>query len=36
MPLVGGVVTSTLREVLVYPALCCLWRARQLKPPPVA
>jgi Cu(I)/Ag(I) efflux system membrane protein CusA/SilA len=30
-PMVGGVVTSTLMELLVYPAIFYLWRARQLK-----
>ncbi|TAN39097.1 MAG: efflux RND transporter permease subunit [Verrucomicrobia bacterium] len=31
-PMVGGVVTSTLMELLVYPALFFIWRARELKP----
>ncbi len=31
-PMVGGVVTSTLMELLVYPAIFFLWRARGLKP----
>ena len=30
-PMVGGVVTSTLMELLVYPALFYLWRARALQ-----
>jgi Cu(I)/Ag(I) efflux system membrane protein CusA/SilA len=30
-PMVGGVVTSTLMELLVYPAIFYLWRARSLK-----
>ena len=30
-PMVGGVLTSTLMELLVYPALYFLWRARGLK-----
>ncbi|MBI2813035.1 MAG: efflux RND transporter permease subunit [Opitutae bacterium] len=34
MPMVGGVVTSTLMELLVYPAIFYLWRARGLPPPP--
>ncbi len=31
-PMVGGVVTSTLMELLVYPAIFFLWRSRSLKP----
>jgi Cu(I)/Ag(I) efflux system membrane protein CusA/SilA len=31
-PMIGGVVTSTLMELLVYPALYYLWRSRSLKP----
>jgi copper/silver efflux system protein len=31
-PMVGGVVTSTLMELLVYPAIFFIWRARGLKP----
>jgi copper/silver efflux system protein len=31
-PMVGGVVTSTLMELLVYPAIFYLWRSRQIKP----
>ncbi|MDD5350362.1 MAG: CusA/CzcA family heavy metal efflux RND transporter, partial [Chthoniobacteraceae bacterium] len=30
-PMVGGVVTSTLMELIVYPALFYIWRARRLK-----
>ena len=30
-PMVGGVVTSTLIELLVYPAIFFLWRSRNLK-----
>jgi Cu(I)/Ag(I) efflux system membrane protein CusA/SilA len=30
-PMVGGVVTSTLMELLVYPAIFYLWRSRGLK-----
>jgi Cu(I)/Ag(I) efflux system membrane protein CusA/SilA len=30
-PMIGGVVTSTLMELLVYPAIFFLWRARQLE-----
>jgi len=29
-PMVGGVITSTLLELLVYPALFFLWRSRNL------
>ena len=32
-PMVGGVVTSTLMELLVYPAIFFLWRARSLPQP---
>jgi Cu(I)/Ag(I) efflux system membrane protein CusA/SilA len=37
-PMVGGVVTSTLMELLVYPAIYFLWRARRLagEPTPLA
>jgi len=31
VPMIGGVVTSTLMELLVYPAIFYLWRGRQLK-----
>jgi len=34
MPMVGGVVTSTLMELLVYPAIFFIWRRRSLPPPP--
>ncbi len=30
LPMVGGVVTSTLMELLVYPAIFYLWRSRRL------
>ncbi len=36
-PMVGGIVTSTLMELLVYPAIYFLWRSRALRssaPPP--
>jgi Cu(I)/Ag(I) efflux system membrane protein CusA/SilA len=33
-PMVGGVVTSTLMELLVYPAIFYIWRARGLKAEP--
>jgi Cu(I)/Ag(I) efflux system membrane protein CusA/SilA len=29
-PMVGGVVTSTLMELLVYPAIFYVWRGRSL------
>jgi Cu(I)/Ag(I) efflux system membrane protein CusA/SilA len=34
VPMVGGVVTSTLMELLVYPAVFFLWRRRGLQSPP--
>ena len=30
-PMVGGVVTSTLMELLVYPAVFYVWRGRHLR-----
>jgi Cu(I)/Ag(I) efflux system membrane protein CusA/SilA len=36
MPMVGGVVTSTLMELLVYPAIFYIWRRRGLVAPPSA
>lgn len=30
-PMVGGVFTSTIMELLVYPAIYFLWRSRSLK-----
>jgi copper/silver efflux system protein len=30
-PMVGGVVTSTLMELMVYPAIYYLWRSRSIK-----
>lgn len=30
-PMMGGVVTSTLMELLVYPAIYYLWRSRSLE-----
>ncbi len=35
-PMVGGVVTSTLMELLVYPAIYYLWRARGLPASPAS
>ena len=35
-PMIGGVVTSTLMELLVYPAIFYLWRRRGLAPGPAA
>jgi Cu(I)/Ag(I) efflux system membrane protein CusA/SilA len=32
-PMIGGVVTSTVMELLVYPALFFLWRSRGLALP---
>ena len=34
-PMVGGVITSTLMELLVYPAIYYLWRSRALNAQPV-
>ncbi len=34
VPMIGGVVTSTLMELIVYPAIFYIWRARHLRPPP--
>jgi Cu(I)/Ag(I) efflux system membrane protein CusA/SilA len=33
-PMVGGVVTSTMMELLVYPAIYFLWRSRALRAGP--
>ncbi len=30
-PMIGGVITSTLMELAVYPAIFYVWRARSLK-----
>jgi copper/silver efflux system protein len=30
-PMIGGVVTSTLMELLVYPAIYYMWRGRKFK-----
>jgi Cu(I)/Ag(I) efflux system membrane protein CusA/SilA len=35
-PMVGGVITSTLMELLVYPAIYFIWRSRSLKQPALA
>jgi Cu(I)/Ag(I) efflux system membrane protein CusA/SilA len=35
-PMVGGIVTSTLMELLAYPAIYYLWRSRELRPPAAA
>jgi Cu(I)/Ag(I) efflux system membrane protein CusA/SilA len=32
-PMIGGVVTSTVMELAVYPAIFFLWRSRRLKEP---
>ena len=34
-PMIGGVVTSTLMELIVYPAIFFVWRSRQLERQPV-
>ncbi|MEP6671416.1 MAG: CusA/CzcA family heavy metal efflux RND transporter [Chthoniobacter sp.] len=36
-PMIGGVVTSTIMELVVYPAIFFLWRSRSLRPqtPPI-
>jgi Cu(I)/Ag(I) efflux system membrane protein CusA/SilA len=34
VPMIGGVVTSLLGELLVYPAIYYLWRSRALRTPP--
>ncbi len=31
-PMVGGVITSTLMELLVYPAIYYMWKARRQRP----
>jgi copper/silver efflux system protein len=36
VPMIGGVVTSTLMELLVYPAIIYRWRARQVQAAAVA
>jgi Cu(I)/Ag(I) efflux system membrane protein CusA/SilA len=33
-PMVGGIVTSTIMELMVYPAIFYVWRRRSLPPPP--
>jgi Cu(I)/Ag(I) efflux system membrane protein CusA/SilA len=30
-PMVGGVVTSTILELIIYPAVYVIWRERELK-----
>ncbi len=35
-PMIGGVVTSTLMELIVYPAIFFVWRSRKLKRQPVS
>jgi Cu(I)/Ag(I) efflux system membrane protein CusA/SilA len=30
-PMVGGIVTSTIMELLVFPAIYFIWRSRALK-----
>jgi Cu(I)/Ag(I) efflux system membrane protein CusA/SilA len=31
LPMIGGVITSTLMELLVYPAIYYVWRGRELR-----
>ena len=35
-PMIGGVVTSTLMELIVYPAIFFVWRSRKLERQPVS
>jgi Cu(I)/Ag(I) efflux system membrane protein CusA/SilA len=35
-PMIGGVVTSTLMELLVYPAIFFIWRSRKFERQPVS
>jgi Cu(I)/Ag(I) efflux system membrane protein CusA/SilA len=35
-PMVGGVITSTIMELAVYPAIYFIWRSRQFKRPALA
>ncbi len=35
-PMVGGIVTSTIMELMVYPAIFYIWRRRSLSQPPAA
>jgi Cu(I)/Ag(I) efflux system membrane protein CusA/SilA len=35
-PMIGGVVTSTVMELVVYPAIFYIWRARRLRMAPMA
>ncbi len=30
-PMIGGVITSTIMELLVYPPIYYLWRSRRIK-----
>jgi Cu(I)/Ag(I) efflux system membrane protein CusA/SilA len=30
-PMVGGVVTSTILELLIYPAIYMIWKSREMK-----
>jgi Cu(I)/Ag(I) efflux system membrane protein CusA/SilA len=30
-PMVGGVVTSTMMELIAYPAIFCIWRSRRFR-----
>ncbi|MCX5841204.1 MAG: DUF202 domain-containing protein [Deltaproteobacteria bacterium] len=30
-PMVGGVITSTILELIIYPAICMIWKGRIFK-----
>jgi Cu(I)/Ag(I) efflux system membrane protein CusA/SilA len=30
-PMVGGVITSTILELIIYPAIYLIWRSRKLR-----
>jgi copper/silver efflux system protein len=30
-PMVGGVITSTILELVIYPAIYMIWRSREFK-----
>jgi Cu(I)/Ag(I) efflux system membrane protein CusA/SilA len=35
-PMIGGVVTSTMMELIVYPAIFYIWRSRRFRSLPAA
>jgi Cu(I)/Ag(I) efflux system membrane protein CusA/SilA len=35
-PMVGGLATSFIMELLVYPAIYLLWKKREIRPEPIA